>query len=108
MNSKRAQTALLISIITLVGSIASSVVAQSQKEVCQTLADPISSAATTMDSMSSSLSGLDVSSVIKFLEGDVKASYLEMARLQAELLPVLNAYIDQLDETALITRRCAR
>ena len=82
--------------------------AQSQKDICIALAPSMMSASDGMSSLRSSLASLDVSPILPKLSGEEKASFLALEERRKELLPYLEAFLNQLEDTAIVTRRCAR
>lgn len=82
--------------------------AQSQKEICAMLAAPMIQSSDAMASLASALDRLDVSALLPKLSGEVQTEFEALDASRLQLAPVLAAFLDQLEQTAMATRRCAR
>ncbi len=90
------------------GICATAAQAETPKAICAALADPMQNASNGMSKLSVSLTALDVTRILPQLSDPERAEFAELERRRQALLPHLNAFLTQLEDTALQTRRCAR
>ena len=82
--------------------------AQEQKEVCEVLNEPMNSASVAFGTLSVSINKLDVEPILPKLDTELRTSFEIMEQRRKALIPYLTAYLESLEDAALLVRRCAR
>ncbi|WP_456386930.1 hypothetical protein [Profundibacter sp.] len=82
--------------------------AQSKKEICAALAPPMLSASDSFITMSSSMRDMDFLIVAGKLDGEEGKKFRNLSRLRDKMMPEFDAFLAELDATALLLRKCSR
>lgn len=94
-----------IIICIFVGFASSANADQAACKIYAPVLDPLGPA---MRDVATGLEGQDTSKISDSFDGEQRAALEKMEALRKQLLPLLKAYADQIEDTAYVMKKCAR
>ncbi|NKJ34132.1 hypothetical protein [Rhizobium sp. SG570] len=82
--------------------------ANADQAACKIYAPVLEPLGPAMRDVATGLEGQDTSKISENFDGEQRAALEKMEALRKQLLPLLKAYADQIEDTAYVMKKCAR
>ena len=82
--------------------------AQSKMEKCAAIAGPMLQTSDALSQLSTVISSLDFNQVSAEFDGEEAAAFKGLEIAKGELMPKLNQFLSQLEDGAILMRKCSR